>query len=154
MIMERMRSMEKVFDFTGRRILLVEDNAIHTEAALALLASKGFAVDTAENGLLAIELFSKTEAGFYDAILMNIRMPQMDGLTAANNIRHISNADVKTIPILAMTANAFGEDVEAALEAGMDSHIAKPVDIGILCSTLGRLMGTETPTLNTEHGEY
>ncbi len=101
-----------VYDFTGRRILLVEDNAINTEVAVALLVSKGFAVDTAENGLRAIELFSKTEAGFYDAILMDIRMPQMDGLTAANNIRHMSNADAKTIPIIAMTANAFDDDME------------------------------------------
>ncbi|MBT9778881.1 response regulator [Clostridium sp. MCC353] len=117
-----------VFDFTGRRILLVEDNAINTEVAMALLASKGFAVDTAENGLRAIELFSKTEAGFYDAILMDIRMPQMDGLTAANNIRHMSNADAKTIPIIAMTANAFDDDMEKSKAAGMNAHLAKPIE--------------------------
>ena len=117
-----------VFDFTGRRILLVEDNAINTEVAAALLESKGFAVDTAENGLRAIELFSKTEAGFYDAILMDIRMPQMDGLTAANNIRHMSNADAKTIPIIAMTANAFDDDMEKSKAAGMNAHLAKPIE--------------------------
>ena len=117
-----------VFDFTGRRILLVEDNAINTEVAVALLESKGFAVDTAENGLRAIELFSKTEAGFYDAILMDIRMPQMDGLTAANNIRHMSNADAKTIPIVAMTANAFDDDMEKSKAAGMNAHLAKPIE--------------------------
>ncbi|WP_040197142.1 response regulator [Candidatus Soleaferrea massiliensis] len=117
-----------VFDFTGRRILLVEDNAINTEVAMVLLASKGFSVDTAENGLRAIELFSKTEAGFYDAILMDIRMPQMDGLTAANNIRHMSNADAKTIPIIAMTANAFDDDMEKSKAAGMNAHLAKPIE--------------------------
>ena len=117
-----------VFDFSGRRILLVEDNAINTEVAMALLASKGFSVDTAENGLRAIELFSKTEAGFYDAILMDIRMPQMDGLTAANNIRHMSNTDAKTIPIIAMTANAFDDDMEKSKAAGMNAHLAKPIE--------------------------
>ena len=117
-----------VFDFTGRRILLVEDNTINTEVAVALLESKGFAVDTAENGLRAIELFNKTEAGFYDAILMDIRMPQMDGLTAANNIRHMSNADAKTIPIIAMTANAFDDDMEKSKAAGMNAHLAKPIE--------------------------
>lgn len=117
-----------VFDFTGRRILLVEDNAINTEVAVALLESKGFAVDTAENGLRAIELFSKTEAGFYDAILMDIRMPQMDGLAAANHIRHMSNTDAKTIPIIAMTANAFDDDMEKSKAAGMNAHLAKPIE--------------------------
>ena len=116
------------YNFTGRRILLVEDNAINTEVAVALLVSKGFAVDTAENGLRAIEQFSKTEAGFYDAILMDIRMPQMDGLTAANNIRHMSNADAKTIPIIAMTANAFDDDMEKSKAAGMNAHLAKPIE--------------------------
>ncbi len=79
------------FEFAGHRVLLVEDNVINTEVAVALLKSKGFAVDTAENGLRAIEVFSKSETGWYDAILMDIRMPQMDGLTAANNIRHMTN---------------------------------------------------------------
>ncbi|UWP59626.1 response regulator [Ruminococcus gauvreauii] len=117
-----------LFDFTGRRVLLVEDNAINTEVAMVLLESKGFAVDTAENGLRAIEMFSKSEAGSYDAVLMDIRMPQMDGLTAANNIRHMTNADAGTIPIIAMTANAFDEDVEKSKAAGMNAHLAKPIE--------------------------
>ena len=117
-----------VYVFTGHRVLLVEDNAINTEVAVALLESKGITVDTAENGLRAIELFSKTEAGFYDAILMDIRMPQMDGLTAANNIRHMRNADAKTIPIIAMTANAFDDDIEKSKAAGMNAHLAKPIE--------------------------
>ena len=81
---DRAEDNSALFDFTGRRVLLVEDNAINTEVAMVLLESKGFAVDTAENGLRAIEMFSKSEAGSYDAVLMDIRMPQMDGLTAAN----------------------------------------------------------------------
>ena len=125
-ISEENKSM--VFDFTGRRILLVEDNIINTEVAVALLENKGFVVDTAENGLRAIELFSKTEAGYYDAILMDIRMPQMDGLTAANNIRHMSNSDAKAIPIIAMTANAFDDDMDKSKAAGMNAHLAKPIE--------------------------
>ena len=117
-----------LFDFSGRRILLVEDNAINTEVATVLLESKGFTVDTAENGLRAIEEFSKSGAGFYDAILMDIRMPLMDGLTAANNIRHMSNADAKTIPIIAMTANAFDDDIEKSKTAGMNAHLTKPIE--------------------------
>jgi len=117
-----------IFDFTGRRILLVEDNAINTEVAMALLESKGFTVDTAKNGLRAIEKFSRSEAGFYSAILMDIRMPQMDGLAAANNIRHMSNADAKTIPIIAMTANAFDDDIDKSKAAGMNAHLAKPIE--------------------------
>ncbi|RGU95764.1 response regulator [Clostridium sp. AF15-17LB] len=116
------------FDFSGRRVLLVEDNAMNTEVATALLESKGFTVDTAENGLRAIEEFSKSGAGFYDAILMDIRMPLMDGLTAANNIRHMSNADAKTIPIIAMTANAFDDDIEKSKAAGMNAHLTKPIE--------------------------
>lgn len=117
-----------IYDFNGRRVLLVEDNAINTEVAEVILESRGFAVDTAENGLRAIEMFSKSEAGRYDAILMDIRMPQMDGLTAANNIRHMTNADARTIPIIAMTANAFDEDIEKSKAAGMNAHLAKPIE--------------------------
>ena len=124
------------YDFTGRRVLLAEDNAINTEVAVMLLESKGFAVDTAENGLRALELFSKSPTGFYDAILMDIRMPLMDGLTAAANIRHLSNQDAGTIPIIAMTANAFDEDIEKSRAAGMDAHLAKPIDPGRMYQTL------------------
>ncbi|WP_138295000.1 MULTISPECIES: PAS domain-containing protein [unclassified Clostridium] len=111
-----------------KRILLAEDNAINTEVAVMLLESKGFAVDAAENGLRAMELYSKSAAGYYDAILMDIRMPLMDGLAAANNIRHLSNADAKRIPIIAMTANAFDDDIEKSKAAGMDAHLAKPIE--------------------------
>lgn len=124
------------YDFTGKRILLAEDNQINTEVAVMLLESKGFSVDTEENGLRAMERFSKSEPGYYDAILMDIRMPLMDGLTAATNIRHLSNADAKTIPIIAMTANAFDDDIEKSKAAGMNAHLAKPIDPDRMYQTL------------------
>ena len=124
------------FDFTGKRVLLAEDNLLNTEVAVLLLESKGFAVETAENGLRAMELFSKSEQGYYDAILMDIRMPLMDGLTAARNIRHLSNADAAAIPIIAMTANAFDDDIEKSKAAGMNAHLAKPIDPERLYQTL------------------
>lgn len=124
------------YDFTGKRVLLAEDNQINTEVAVMLLENKGFVVDTAENGLRALEKFSKSEEGYYNAILMDIRMPLMDGLTAASNIRNLSNADSRRIPIIAMTANAFDDDIEKSKAAGMNAHLAKPIDPGRLYQTL------------------
>lgn len=124
------------YDFTGKRLLLVEDNPINTEVAQLLLKSTGIVVDTAENGLRALEQFNKSEAGYYDAILMDIRMPLMDGLTAASHIRHLSNDDAATIPIIAMTANAFEDDIEKSRAAGMNAHLAKPIDAERLYQTL------------------
>lgn len=132
--LEKAKTVE--YDFTGKRILLAEDNFINTEVAVALLKNKGFEVDTAENGLRALELFSKSEQGYYDAVLMDIRMPIMDGLTAASSIRHLSNADAATVPIIAMTANAFDDDVEKSKAAGMDAHMAKPIDAERMYQTL------------------
>ena len=133
------------YDFTGRRVLLAEDNAINTEVAVMLLESKGFAVETAENGLRAMECFSKSEPGYYDAILMDIRMPLMDGLTAATNIRHLSNEDARTVPIIAMTANAFDDDIEKSKAAGMNAHLAKPIEPDRLYQTLyDFIFGAET----------
>ena len=124
------------YDFKGRRVLLAEDNAINTEVAVLLLESRGFEVDTAENGLRAMEMFSKSQEGYYSAILMDIRMPLMDGLAAAANIRHLSNADAGRIPIIAMTANAFDDDIEKSKAAGMNAHLAKPIDPVRLYQTL------------------
>lgn len=124
------------YDFTGKRILLVEDNALNTEIAKMLLEGKGFTVETAVNGLRAMEMFSKSEKEYYDAILMDIRMPIMDGLTATTNIRNLSNADAGEIPIIAMTANAFDDDVEKSKAAGMNAHLAKPIEPERLYRTL------------------
>lgn len=124
------------YDFTGRRVLLAEDNALNTEVAVMLLKNRGFAVESAENGLRALEMFSKSPKGYYDGILMDIRMPLMDGLTAASSIRHLSNEDASTIPIIAMTANAFDNDIEKSKAAGMNAHLAKPIDPERLYQTL------------------
>jgi PAS domain S-box-containing protein len=118
----------RTFDFTGRRVLVAEDNQINSEIAKTLLEEKNFTVETTVNGLKAMELFLKNPAGYYDAILMDIRMPLMDGLQAAVNIRHCDKPDAKTVPIIAMTANAFDEDVERSRAAGMNAHLSKPID--------------------------
>ncbi len=125
-----------VVDFTGRRLLLVEDNMINMEIANMILLQAGFVVETAENGKIALDKVSSSEPGYYDAILMDIQMPVMDGYEATRKIRALNNTDLANIPILAMTANAFKEDELAALEAGMQAHIAKPVDVGLLLKTL------------------
>ncbi|WP_177565423.1 response regulator [uncultured Phascolarctobacterium sp.] len=114
--------------FTGERILLVEDNDLNLEVATSLLEMRGLAVESAVNGLQALEKFGAAPIGYYDAILMDIRMPVMDGLEATRNIRLFDKADAKTIPIIAMTANAFDEDVEKSKSAGMNAHLAKPID--------------------------
>ena len=127
--------------FAGRRFLIAEDNAINSEIICEILQMCGAETVVRSDGALAVEAFFSAAPGTYDAILMDIQMPEMDGYAAARTIRSNKRPDAKTIPIIAMTANAFVEDVEAALEAGMDAHIAKPLDIGILCSTLGKLRG-------------
>ena len=117
------------YDFAGKRVLLVEDNEINIEITKNILVHKNFEVEVALNGKEGVECFQNHEAGYYDAILMDIRMPVMDGLTATERIRNSQRADGSVIPIVAMTANAFEEDVRKSLEAGMDAHLSKPVDI-------------------------
>ena len=126
------------FDFRGRHILLAEDNEINAEIARSILELKGCAVDVAPNGVEAIETFTTSPVGHYDAILMDVRMPIMDGLEAAKTIRAMKKADGKTVPIIAMTANAFQEDVDMSLKAGMNAHLAKPIEPGVLYLTLER----------------
>lgn len=116
------------FRFDGRRVLLAEDHPLNVEVARRLLERKGFAVEHAENGLRALELFATSAVGYYDAILMDIRMPQMDGLQSANAMRHLSKPNSKTIPIVAMTANAFDDDIQRSRAAGMNAHLAKPIE--------------------------
>ncbi len=131
---------DEEFNFSGRRLLLVEDHPINVEVATMLLEEKGFKIESAENGLRAIEMFTGKAPGYYDAILMDIRMPIMDGLQATVNIRHMSNEDAKTIPIIAMTANAFEEDMDKSKAAGMNAHLAKPIDPYQLYRTLSDLI--------------
>ena len=128
------------YDFSGRRLLVAEDNQINAEIAKSLLENRNFEVDIAENGLRAMEMFVQSRIGYYDAILMDIRMPMMDGLQATVNIRHWSREDAKTIPIIAMTANAFDEDVEKSKAAGMNAHLSKPIEPELLYRTLYRIL--------------
>ncbi|MEG2001292.1 MAG: response regulator, partial [Evtepia sp.] len=131
------------YDFSGKRVLLVEDHLLNIEVAKKLLGSKKLEVDTAENGLQAIETLAQKDEGYYDAILMDIRMPVMDGITAAKSIRQMRNTDAKTIPIIAMTANAFDEDIEKTKAAGMNAHLAKPIEPVLLYKTLQRFLNQE-----------
>lgn len=116
-------------DYTGRRFLLTEDNALNMEIAIELLHMMGASVDCAINGQEAVEKFMASSAGFYDAIFMDVQMPVMDGYTATRKIRASGHPEAKEIPIIAMTANTFTEDIDAAFASGMNGHIAKPVDV-------------------------
>ena len=123
-------------DFTGRRLLLAEDNAINMEIAVMILSQAGFTVETAENGKEALDMVASSSPGYYDAILMDIQMPVMDGYEAARAIRALDNPELAEIPIIAMTANAFKEDEQAAEQAGMQGHIAKPIDLQKMMETI------------------
>lgn len=123
-------------DFTGRRVLLVEDNDMNREIAVELIGMTGITVETAVNGLEAVEKIITSPDGYYDMVFLDIQMPIMDGYEAARQIRRLSRDDVKSLPIVAMTANAFSEDVEMAKEAGMNQHISKPVDMERIMTVL------------------
>jgi CheY-like chemotaxis protein len=124
----------------GRRILLAEDIAINAEIMKEILKARGMAVGLAENGKLALEMFRESDYNHYDAILMDVRMPEMDGLEATAAIRALDRPDAKTVPIVAMTANAFDEDVQKSLQVGMNAHLSKPVEPDILYLTLAELI--------------
>lgn len=131
---------------SGRCFLVAEDNEINAEILCGLLEIYGANTVVRVNGIQALEEFENTEPGTYSAILMDIQMPVMNGYEAARAIRMIKRQDARTIPIVAMTANAFSEDVQAALDAGMNAHIAKPIDVGILERTLIRVLGAGVET--------
>jgi signal transduction histidine kinase/PAS domain-containing protein/ActR/RegA family two-component response regulator len=128
------------FDFTGKRLLVAEDNELNAEIARTLLEDKNFVVERVPNGRKALEKFIQSPQRYYDAILMDVRMPLMDGLQATAAIRHCDRPDAGTIPIIAMTANAFDEDVEKSRTAGMNAHLSKPIDPGLMYDTLQRLL--------------
>lgn len=127
---------ETLIDFNGKRILLVEDIDLNREIAMEILSSEGFLVDEAENGAIAVDILEKSESGYYDCVLMDIQMPVMDGYEAARKIRTFENPDLANVPIIAMTANAFEEDRKYAFEAGMNGHVAKPIDVPNLLQVL------------------
>ena len=127
-------------DLTGRHILLAEDMAINAEIMIEILEMMDMTVEHAENGKIALELFSENPEGHFDAILMDMRMPEMDGLQATMAIRAFPRPDAKKIPIIALTANAFTEDVQRSLQAGMNAHLSKPVEPERLYDTLAKLI--------------
>ena len=120
----------------GTKFLVVEDNVLNSEILCELLKLCGAQTETQTDGILGVQAFSGHAPGTYDAILMDIQMPRMNGYEASRAIRALDREDAKTIPIVAMTANAFTEDILASKEAGMDAHVAKPVDVKVLWGTL------------------
>ncbi len=124
---------------TGR-ILLAEDNELNQEIAAAILGDAGFTTEIAGNGQIAVEMLKKSEPGYYKLILMDVRMPVMDGYEATKTIRKLENHQLASIPILAMTANAFEEDKQEALQSGMNGHLAKPIDVRALLDTLDTIL--------------
>lgn len=128
-------------DFSGKRVLLVEDIELNREIAEVILTESGFVVETAPDGTDAVAMVKNSEEYYYDAVLMDVQMPIMDGYEATRTIRALPRKDVKDLPIIAMTANALEEDKEAALKNGMNAHIAKPLDMDIFISVLRQFLG-------------
>ena len=124
------------------RILLVDDNEMNNEITSELLRENGYYVDVANDGDVAIEKLLEKKAGYYDAILMDIQMPNMDGYTATKLIRGFSDPELADIPIIAVTANAFEEDRQEAIASGMNAHISKPIKIKQLLETLERILNS------------
>ena len=122
--------------FAGMRILLVDDNAINREIAQMILMELGFKVETAEDGKIALDKVAASAPGYYDGVLMDIQMPVMNGYESTKAIRSLADKKLAAVPIIAMTANAFAEDVQAARDAGMNGHIAKPINIPQMVATL------------------
>lgn len=120
----------------GKRILLCEDNPLNQEIAKAILAEKGLIVEIANNGQEGLDRFTSSKIGYYDGILMDVHMPVMDGYEATGKIRLLARVDAKKVPIIAMTADAFDDDVKECLEAGMNDHAANPIDPNHLYAAL------------------
>ena len=127
-------------DLKDRRILLAEDVLVNAEIMVMVLSMREIDVDVAENGRIAVELFAASPEGYYDAVLMDMRMPEMDGLEATRRIRGLDRADARTVPIIALTANAFDEDVQRSMQAGLNAHLSKPVEPEALFETLESLI--------------
>lgn len=130
---------KKVKDFTGKRILIAEDNDLNWEIANELLSAAGFKLERAENGKICVEKFEASKEGEYDVILMDIRMPVMNGYDAASAIRALDRSDAK-LPIIAMTADAFSEDIQHSLDCGMNAHISKPIDVNKVINELTKYL--------------
>ena len=137
---ENTEDLSKQADLAGRRVLLAEDIEMNAEIMMDLLSLEEIEADHAQNGRIVVEMFENSAPGTYAAILMDVRMPEMDGLEAAAAIRALDREDAKRIPIIALTANAFDEDVQRSLQAGMNAHVSKPVDAEHLIQIMGELV--------------
>jgi CheY-like chemotaxis protein len=136
----RLYKEKKRAELKGRHILMAEDVLINAEIMKQIVLMREAEINHAENGKLVLEMFEKSAVGYYDAILMDVRMPEMDGLEATAAIRALDRPDAKTIPIIALTANAFDEDVQRSLQVGMNAHLSKPVEPEHLYQTLEELI--------------
>ena len=134
------QTLNQDIDLSGRRILLAEDNELNWEVAKELLSDLGVALDWAEDGQICLDKFQSSPEGYYDAILMDIRMPHMTGYEATKSIRGLDHPDALTIPIIAMSADAFSDDIQHCLKCGMNAHIAKPIDVVELTRLLKRYL--------------
>ena len=137
---KKAKLVQETVDLKGRRVLLAEDVQVNAEIMMMVLSMREMEVEHAENGRIAVEMFAGHEEGYYDAILMDMRMPEMDGLEATRTIREMNRNDAKTIPVIALTANAFDEDVQRSMQAGLDAHLSKPVEPDLLFETLENLI--------------
>ena len=129
--------------FKAGRILLAEDNELNQEIAVEILGGAGFTTEVAENGKIAVEMLQRSDPGYYQLVLMDVQMPVMSGYEAVREIRQLENQRLADIPVIAMTANAFEEDKQEALRNGMDGHIAKPINIELLFTTLNKVLARE-----------
>ena len=127
----------------GKRILIAEDVEVNLEIMKMLLAMEGMESEEAENGKIAVQKFENSDPGYFDAVLMDMRMPEMGGLEATRIIRALDREDAKDIPIIALTANAFDEDVQRSIQAGLNAHLSKPVEPELLYETLRKLIRTK-----------
>lgn len=128
------------FSIVGRNILVVEDNDLNMEISRFLLENEGASVTEAWNGKEAVELFARSAPGHFDVILMDVMMPEMDGLEATRRIRAMDRPDARTVPIIAMTANAFSDDIQRSREAGVNEHLSKPLDLPLLLQAIHRCL--------------
>ena len=126
--------------FIGKRILLVEDNELNREIATEMLCEYGFVVESAEDGLVGIDMLTTAEDDYYDLILMDVQMPRLNGYETTKKIRGMEDPKKATIPIIAMTANAFEEDRKNALAAGMNGHLSKPIELDKLLEAVATVL--------------
>lgn len=140
---EKAEEEEESYDFSGKRVLLVEDNDLNLEIAETILGMVGCKVEAAKNGQEAVDQFLKTPVNYYDVILMDIRMPVLDGFEATKIIRTADKEDARTVPIIALSANAFDEDTKKSIDAGMNGHLAKPIDMKHLYKVLSKVWDSQ-----------